>query len=297
MVLGAHHALHALTGQAGAVVDVRAHAGGTDKADGLDVLVVADAVHDVNAAMHHVQHASGDAGFQRQFAQADGGHGILLGGLEHEGVAGGDGHGEHPQRNHGREVERGDAGAHAQRLQDGVGVDTASHVVGEFAHLQRADVGSVLDHFQAAEHVAFGVGQGLALFTRQDGSHFLDVFADQLLVLQENAGTGADGGVAPGLEGFLGGCNSGVQLFLGGHRHAGDDFLRGGVDDIAPFGGLGLDEFAVDQQRNLGDAHEGVSWTLGKKNLQECYSQLSQSFCGFLPSSRAFVCSCVGFHR
>ena len=36
--------------------------------------------------------------------------GILLGGLEHEGIAAGDRQGVHPQGDHGGEVERGDAG-------------------------------------------------------------------------------------------------------------------------------------------------------------------------------------------
>ena len=65
---------------------------------GLDVRVVADGVHGHFAAVDHVQHAGRNTGFQRQLAQAHGHHGVLLGGLEHEGVARGDGHGEHPQR-------------------------------------------------------------------------------------------------------------------------------------------------------------------------------------------------------
>jgi hypothetical protein len=44
----------------------------------------------------------------------------------------------------------------------------------------------------------------------------LHVLADQLLVLQEDARAGADRGLAPGLEGFLGG---GVHFAGGGERH------------------------------------------------------------------------------
>ena len=39
------------------------------------------------AAVHDVEHAGRDAGFERQFAQAHRDHRVLLGGLQHEGVA------------------------------------------------------------------------------------------------------------------------------------------------------------------------------------------------------------------
>ena len=51
---------------------------------------------------------------------------ILLAGLEHERVAAREGVGEHPHRHHGREVERRDAGHHAERLLDAVHVDAAA---------------------------------------------------------------------------------------------------------------------------------------------------------------------------
>ncbi|MPM75276.1 hypothetical protein SDC9_122268 [bioreactor metagenome] len=248
VVLGAHHALHALAVQAGAVVDVRAYLGGAHKADGLDVGVIADRVHCIFTTVDHVQHASGDTGLQCQFTQTHGDHRVLLGGLEHESIAGGNRHREHPQRNHRGEVERRDAGTHAQRLVDGVGVHAIGHVVGQFAQLQRADVGSVLDHFQTAEHVAFGVRQGFALFGGQQGSEFAHVFADQLLQLQEDAGTGADGGLLPGLEGFLGRSDCGVDFFRRGEGHAGQHLLGGGVHHVTPLGGLGFDELAADEQ-------------------------------------------------
>src|SRR5690606_6082060 len=154
----AHHALHTLAGLAGAVVDVGADMGRADEGYGLDVRVVAHGIYSVHAAMDDVQHARGNAGFQRQFDQTHGDHGVLLGGLEYKGVTGGDGHGEHPQRDHRREVERGDAGADAQRLQQGVGVGTAGDVVGQLAQLQVAHGGGMFDHFQATEYIALGVG-------------------------------------------------------------------------------------------------------------------------------------------
>ncbi len=113
--------------------------------------------------MHHVEHARRYAGFQRQLHQQHGRQRVLFGRFEHEGVAADDGHGEHPQRDHRREVERGDTGAYADWLAQGVGIDTAGDVLGELAHLQGANGRSVLDHFQATENIAFSVGHGFAL--------------------------------------------------------------------------------------------------------------------------------------
>ena len=64
-------------------------------------------------------------------------------------------------------VERRDAGAHADRLADGVGVHAARDVFGELAELQGADRAGVLDHLESAEYVALGIRQGLALLGAQ----------------------------------------------------------------------------------------------------------------------------------
>ncbi|KAG1259775.1 hypothetical protein G6F65_015218 [Rhizopus arrhizus] len=252
VVLGAHHALHALAGQRGAVVHVGTDAGGTDERHGLDVRVVADRVDHFLAAVDDVQHALRNARFQRKLDQAHGNHWVLLGRLEDEGVTGGDRHREHPQREPRREVERGDAGAHAQRLHDRVGVHAIGHVVGQLAQLQVADGGRVLAHFQAAEHIAFGVGQGLALFGGEDVGQLAHVLADQLLVLQEDARAGADRGLAPGLEGFLGGGDGGVHFAGGGERHLGQHVLGGRIDHVLPVGGGRFNELAIDQHADTG---------------------------------------------
>jgi DNA-binding transcriptional LysR family regulator len=79
------------------------------------------------------------------------------------------------------------------------------------------------------------------------------VFADQRLQLEHDAHARADRGVAPGLEGALGGGHGGVDFIGGGKRHPRQHLLGGRVDDVAPLGGLGLDPLAVDQQLDLFD--------------------------------------------
>jgi hypothetical protein len=95
--------------------------------------VLAQAVGGFRTAVNHVQHARRQAGFQRQLRQEQRSRRVLLGGLEHEGVAAGHGDREHEAGQHDREVERGDARAHAQRLDQRIDVDARGGVLGVFA--------------------------------------------------------------------------------------------------------------------------------------------------------------------
>ena len=246
MILGAHHRLAALAGGRGAVVDLGADAGRADEGHRLDVGMLAQAVGDIRTAMDHVQHARRQAGFQRQLRQEQRRGRILLGRLEHEGVAAGHGDGEHEAGQHHREVERGDAGAHAQRLNQRVDVDAGGGVLGIFAQLQVGDRAGVLDHFQAAADFALGVGQGLAVLARDHLGQLGGVGAQQVLELQHDAHARALPGVAPGLERFLGIGHRQVQFLARGEGHLGDHFLRGRIDHVPPFSGLGLHELAAD---------------------------------------------------
>ena len=91
------------------------------------------------------------------------GGGVPLAGLEHEGVAAGDRHREHPHRHHRREVERRDAGDHAQRLAEGVGVDVGRDLVGVVTLEQARDAAGELDDLEPALHLAQRVGEHLAV--------------------------------------------------------------------------------------------------------------------------------------
>ena len=157
-----------------------------------------------------------------------------------------DGDGEHEAGQHHREVERGDAGAHAQRLNQRVDVDAGGGVLGIFAQLQVGDRAGVLDHFQAAADFALGVGQGLAVLARDHLGQLGGVGAQQVLELQHDAHARALPGVAPGLERFLGIGHRQVQFLARGEGHLGDHFLRGRIDHVPPFSGLGLHELAAD---------------------------------------------------
>ncbi|MNN22829.1 hypothetical protein D3C81_1362060 [compost metagenome] len=111
----------------------------------------------------------------------------------------------------------------------------------------------MLDHFQAAEDIAFSVGNGLALFGTEDHGDALGVFTNQRLQLEHDAHARADRGVAPGLERTLAGGDGGVDFFGGGEGYAGQHLLGGRVDHGAPFAGFRFDPLAVDQQLDLLD--------------------------------------------
>src|SRR5471032_3008176 len=254
VVLGAHHRLHAFAMLAREVVNVGADGGGADERHGLDVLVGTDAIDHILAAMYYVEHTGWHARFHRQFNQQHGRHRVLLGGFEYERVAAGDGHREHPQRDHGREVERRDPGADTQWLTQRVGINAACDVLGELSHLQGADGARVLHHFQTAKDVALGVGNGLALLGAEHDGNAFGVFTDQCLQLEHDAHTGADGRVAPGLECLLCSGDGSIDFGSGGEWHLGQNLLGRWVDDVSPFRGLRLDPLAVDQQFHFGEA-------------------------------------------
>ncbi|MCY1446863.1 hypothetical protein D9M71_634540 [compost metagenome] len=79
-----------------------------------------------------------------------------------------------------------------------------------------------------------------------------------MLVLEEDPRAGADRGFLPGLEGLLRTGDRRIDFLLGGEGNAGEDFLSGRVDHLAPFGSGGFDELAVDQQFDGGGCGSGL---------------------------------------
>src|SRR5690242_14575030 len=75
---------------------------------------------------------------------------VFLRGLQHEGVPGGDRVGEHPERDHCREVERSYAGDDPERLANRIDVDSGRGLFGELALQQLRDAARVLDIFDTA---------------------------------------------------------------------------------------------------------------------------------------------------
>ncbi|MCY1427671.1 hypothetical protein D9M71_435280 [compost metagenome] len=154
MVLGTAQGLHTLAVGGTGGIDVARDGCGTDKAHGLDVGVGEDRVHHLFIAVDHVEYPGRQTGFLEEFGEQQRGRWVALRRLENEGVAAGQGHRKHPQRHHGWEVERSDAGDHAQRLAQRMRVDGAADVLAHFAFEQVRAAAGEFDHFQAAYHLA-----------------------------------------------------------------------------------------------------------------------------------------------
>lgn len=82
----------------------------------------------------------------QHFGEQHGAGGHPLRGLQQVGVAAHHSHGEHPQGDHGREVEGGDASAHPEGQAVGVGVHVLSDGGQGFTEHQGGDAASVLRH-------------------------------------------------------------------------------------------------------------------------------------------------------
>ncbi len=123
VVLRAAECLDALAVGARSLVDRLGDRGGSDEADGVDVGAVEDGVDGDLVTVHDVEHAGRQPGLEEQPGKEDRRGRVLLARLEHDGVAARDGAGDHPQRNHHREVERRDAADDSDGLLDAVHVD------------------------------------------------------------------------------------------------------------------------------------------------------------------------------
>ncbi|MNO71058.1 hypothetical protein D3C76_619610 [compost metagenome] len=246
VVLRPAQGLHALAALGAFGIDVLGDRGRADEAQGLHFRRLDQRVHGFLVAVHHVQHALRQTGFLEQFGDQQGRARVALGRLEDEGVAAGDGQRVHPQRNHRREVERGDAGDHADRLEVAPGVDIRAYVAAVFALQQFRCGGGVLDVLDAALQLAGGIFDGLAVLFADQFDDALLIGFQQLLEAEQHLRALGRRGVAPGREGGLGGIDSLLHGLAAGQRDLVDGFAGGRVEDVGGAAGVGQ-QLAVDQ--------------------------------------------------
>ena len=137
-------------------------------------------------------------------------------GLEDDGVAGGDGDGEEPHRDHGGEVERGDDADRADGLAEGGDVDVGGGVFGHAAFEQVGDAAGEFDDFLAAGDFAEGVGDDLAVLGGDDFGEFALAGVEQFPECEDHLGALGEGGVAPGGERGGGGVDDGAGVLDAG---------------------------------------------------------------------------------
>jgi hypothetical protein len=108
-------------------------------------------------------------------------------GLRMKALPGRDRDARHPQRDHRREVERGDAGADAERLAHRIDVDARAGALRIFALQDVRDAAAEFDDLEPALDVALGVGDHLAMLGRQQVRELVHVRFDQRLEVEHHA--------------------------------------------------------------------------------------------------------------
>ena len=205
----------------------------SDEADAADVGMVEDRVDHFLVAMDDVEQAVGKAGFLHQFGEADRNRRVAFGRLQDEGVAAGDGHSEHPHRDHRREVERGDAGADAERLAHRIDVDAGAGAVGIFAlqRLRDAAENSITSSPRWTSPLASATTLPCSLASSSASSFILRF--DQFLELEHDPGATLRVGRGPGGLGGQRGVDRLLERRGGAEVDLGLDFALRRVPDIA----------------------------------------------------------------
>ena len=130
MVFRPAQRLHAFAVLSPALVNQVGNRRRADERQRFNVWVVDQRFNGVFIALHHVEHAIGQACLCQQIRDHQRGARVQRAGLENKGITGGNGDGEHPHRHHRREVKRRNTGDHAQRLAHGPVIDAGANLLG-----------------------------------------------------------------------------------------------------------------------------------------------------------------------
>jgi hypothetical protein len=252
VVFGAAQGLHALAVARAHFIDVVGNGRGAHKRDGLHVGVDQERVHRVFVALHHVEHACGQARLLEQLGHQQAGAGVQRAGLEHKGVARRNGHREHPHGHHHRKVKGRDAGHHAQGLAKGPVVYAGGDLVGEVALEQLRDAAGKFHNLNAARDLALRVGEHLAVLGRDQAGQLVFVRVEQLQKLEHHPRAAQRRGVGPGRKSRFGRGHGGVHVGAVGQPHLAADGAGGGVEHVLAACALACSELAGDKVSDLG---------------------------------------------
>jgi hypothetical protein len=133
---------------------------------------------------------------------------------------------------HDREVERRDAGHHAQRLAHGPVVYAGGNLFGVVALEQLRNAGGEFHNFDAAGDFALRVGEHLAVLGGDHAGQVVAVLVEQFQELEHDARTAQRRGVGPGREGSLRGGHSGIHFVGAGQGHLASHGAGGGVEHV-----------------------------------------------------------------
>ena len=257
VVLGAAETLHAFAVGAAGGIDVFGDGGRADEADRLDARIGEQRIDRFLVAVDDVEHAGRQAGFDQQLGKPHRHRRIALRRLEDEGIAAGERRREFPHRNHGREIERRDAGDDAERLAHGIEIDAGAGAFGVFALEQMRNAAGELDHFEAALDIAFGVGEGLAVLGGEKPRQLVEFLLHEIEELEQHARAPLRIGGGPGRLGGFGNRDRVLDFRVLSERDLGLHLAGIRIEDVAEASRCSLHLFAADEVADL--THVGFS--------------------------------------
>ncbi len=157
-----------------------------------------DGVDRFFVTVDNVENAWRCTGLQHQFRQHQRHRGITLGWLQDESVTCREGGADFPQRDHGREVERSNAGDHTKWLAHRVNINARASALGIFAfkHMRRTEAD--FNHLDATLDVTLGVWQCLAMLAGECQRQLVVVTGNEFDEFLEDANTALRTGGGPG---------------------------------------------------------------------------------------------------
>src|ERR1700676_132847 len=205
------------------------------------------------ATVDQAYDAFGQSSFFEELVDVTHGERDALGGLEDERVAGGDGVGQIPERDHAGEIKRDDGGGDSDGLADHHLVDAAGDVFEVIALHHHGNAAGDLDVLNRPAHLGFRFGEGLAIFLRDDAGDVVDVIFEEHLQFEERLDAVFGRSAAPFGEGGGGGFDGVIDFSGIGEWDLSDYFAGSGIDYVAPFVGTRVGPLAVDVVRKLDD--------------------------------------------
>ena len=200
VILRAAQSLHALALLCPLLVEGTGHRRGAHEAQGRHVGMRDQCLHGHAVAVHDVEDTIRKPRRREEFRETVGSGGILFRGLEDRAVPAGNGDGKHPERHHGGKIEGRDASHHAQGLADGGEVDAGRNLGGVLPLQELRDPTGEFHGLETPLHFTPGVGQRLAVLTRNDGRQFVPRLLEQAAKAKQDLRSLGDRCIAPGRE-------------------------------------------------------------------------------------------------
>ena len=228
--------------------DGTANKGGAGESDLVNVHVAGDGgTSDTTETRDDVNNTRGETSLNNQLGGVKTRQRSLLGGLQNDGVAGGNGRTDLPSPHEDREVPGNNLATDTNGLVAGVGESLGVGVNGLAVDLV-GPATVVTKTSGGVGDINLGHGDGLAVVQSLNGGQDLDITLEEVGQLGEEAATLGGGHLSPDtLEALAGSLDGNVDILLGGLVHRDNGLLVGGVDGLEGLAVDALDEFVVDE--------------------------------------------------